>query len=113
MPIRALEEGEHETYLGVPIRTRLPGTRLTFRPASDLKEKLVKIADSLLAPWQKLEVFRAHLLPSLSHHLSTGRVQRGFLDELDTRCAEFIRHVSSSLIPHTRPFCLLIGGPAG
>jgi hypothetical protein len=75
------------------------GTRLTFRPATDLKEKLVKIADSLLAPWQKLEVFRAHLLPSLSHHLSTGRVQRGFLDELDTRCAEFLRHVS--FVPHT------------
>jgi hypothetical protein len=94
VPIRALEEGEYETYLGVPM-----GTRLTFRPASDLKEKLVKIADSLLAPWQKLEVFRAHLLPSLSHHLSTGRVQRGFLDELDTRCAEFLRHVS--FVPHT------------
>jgi hypothetical protein len=56
-------------------------------------------ADSLLAPWQKLEVFRAHLLPSLSHHLATGRVQRGFLDELDTRCAEFLRQVAH--VPHT------------
>ncbi len=92
--IRALDVGEYENYLGVPM-----GTKLTFRPATDLREKLVKIADSLLAPWQKLEVFRAHLLPSLSHHLATGRVQRGFLDELDTRCAEFLRQVA--YVPHT------------
>ena len=92
--IRALEEGEYEKYLGVPM-----GTKLTFRPATDLREKLIKVADSLLAPWQKLEVFRAHLLPSLSHHLATGRVQRGFLYELDTRCTEFLRQVAH--VPHT------------
>ena len=34
MPVRALEEGEYETYLGVPMVTRL-----TFRPTRDLKEK--------------------------------------------------------------------------
>lgn len=59
-----------------------------------LREKLVRISDALLAPWQKLGDFRAHLLPSHSHNLSTGRVQMGFLDELDVRCAEFHRHVS-------------------
>jgi hypothetical protein len=40
------------------------GTRLTFRPASSLPGKLTLLADSDLAPWQKLEVFRAHLLPT-------------------------------------------------
>jgi hypothetical protein len=75
------------------------GIRLTFRPATDFLEKLIKVADSLLAPWQKLEVFRAHVLPSLSHHLVSGRVQRGFLDELNTRCVEFLRQVS--FVPHT------------
>ena len=53
----------------------------------------------MLAPWQKLEVFRAHVLPSLSHHLESGRVQRGFLNELNTRCVEFLRQVS--FVPHT------------
>jgi hypothetical protein len=92
--VRSLDEGEHEDYLGVPM-----GTRLTFRPASSLPGKLTLVADSDLAPWQKLEVFRAHLLPSLSHHLATGRVQRGFLDEIDSRCAEFLRHIAN--VPHT------------
>lgn len=84
-PLRGLEEGESECYLGVPL-----GTRITFRPVSDLPEILTKLADSDLAPWQKVEVFRAHLLPSLSHHLATGPVLRGSLEELDTRCAEFL-----------------------
>ncbi|XP_046632270.1 uncharacterized protein LOC124311947 [Daphnia pulicaria] len=92
--LRGLEEGETESYLGVPL-----GTRLTFRPVSDLPDKLTKLADCDLAPWQKLEVFRAHLLPSLSHHLATGRVLRGFLGEMDARCSEFLRFVSN--VPHT------------
>jgi hypothetical protein len=94
VPIRSMAAGEHEDYLGVPI-----GTRLTFRPASSLPGKLTLLADSDLAPWQKLEVFCAHLLTSLSHHLATGRVQRGFLDEVDLRCAEFLRHIAN--VPHT------------
>jgi hypothetical protein len=81
------------------------GIRLTFRPATDLRDKLFKVADSWLAPWHKLEVFRAHLLPSLSHHLASGRVQRGFLDELDTRCVEFLRQVS--YVPHTTHMAFL------
>jgi hypothetical protein len=75
------------------------GIRFTFRPTTDLREKLIKVADSLLSSWQKFEVFRAHFLPSLSHHLESGRVQRGFLNELNTRCVEFLRQVS--YVPHT------------
>ena len=77
------------------------GTRLTFRPVCDLPDKLTKVADSDLTPWQKLEVFRAHLLPSLSHHLATGRVLPRFLDEMQmhARCAEFLRFVAH--VPHT------------
>lgn len=48
LPIRALGSGEYETYLGVPI-----GSRLLFRPATCLSENLVKLMDSGLAPWQK------------------------------------------------------------
>jgi hypothetical protein len=92
VPIRSMAAGEHE--VGVPM-----GTRLTFRLASSLPGKLTLLADSDLAPWQKLEVFRAHLLDSLSHHLATGRVQRGFLDEVDSRCADFLRHIAN--VPHT------------
>ncbi len=83
--LRCLEEVESKCYLAVPM-----GTRLTNCPVCDLPDKLTKVADSNLVPWLKL-VYRAHLLPSLSHHLATGRVLRGFLHEMDSRCAEFLR----------------------
>ena len=87
-PIHCLTPEEHETYLGTPI-----GAKLRFRPPTELIANLDKIADSLLAPWQKLEVFRSHLLPSLSHHLSTGRVLKDVLTTLDTECRKFLGHI--------------------
>ena len=48
-------EGAHD-HLGVPI-----GAKLQFRTDSQLVSHLDKLKDSLLAPWQKLEVFRSHL----------------------------------------------------
>jgi len=92
--VRSLGEGETESYLGVPM-----GTRLNFRSATDLPDNITKVADSDHAPWQKIEVFLAYIMPSLSHHLATGRVNRTFLDELDTRCAELLRLVAN--VPHT------------
>ncbi|KZR96363.1 Uncharacterized protein APZ42_009337, partial [Daphnia magna] len=93
LPIRALGSGEYETYLGVPI-----GSRLLFRPATCLSENLVKLMDSGLAPWQKLEVFRGHLLPSLAHYLATGRVEKSLLYSLDKDCADFLRTLAN--VPH-------------
>ncbi|KZS00284.1 Uncharacterized protein APZ42_003477, partial [Daphnia magna] len=65
---------DQETYLGTPI-----GGKLRFRPPTDLIPNLDKIAASHLAPWKKLEIFRSHLLPSLSHHLASGRVLKDCL----------------------------------
>ncbi len=45
-------------------------TTRTPRPTNRLVSNLNKITESLLAQWPKLEVFRSHLLPSLSHHLA-------------------------------------------
>jgi hypothetical protein len=59
-PIRTLEEGDNEKYLGVPM-----GSRLLFRPASSIPDSLVKDADSDLAPWQMLEIFPFNLLSSI------------------------------------------------
>jgi hypothetical protein len=93
-PIRTLDEkGDNKTNLGVPI-----GSLLLFGHASSLPDSLVNVADSDLAPWQKLEVFRSHLLPSISHHLATGRVNKSFLHDLDKNCVDFLRLVSN--VPH-------------
>ncbi|KZR96025.1 Uncharacterized protein APZ42_009871, partial [Daphnia magna] len=79
--IRFLGPDDQETYLGTPI-----GGKLRFRPPTDLIPNLDKIAASNLAPWQKLEIFRSHFLPSLSHHLASGRVLKDSLTQLDTEC---------------------------
>jgi hypothetical protein len=92
-PIRILDEGDNETYFGVPI-----GSRLLFRPATSLQRNLTKVIDSDLAPWQKLDVFRTHLILSVSQHLATGRVEKSFLTELHRCCADFLRVIAN--VPH-------------
>ncbi|MFO0089556.1 MAG: RNA-directed DNA polymerase, partial [bacterium] len=88
--IRALKEEENEEYLGTPM-----GSKLLFRMPDELKGKLDKLADSGLSPWQKLEVFRCALLPSLSHHLASGKVEKGSLHELEQDCKDFLRYVAN------------------
>ena len=88
--IRVLADGEQEHYLGTPM-----GSRLTFRPVTSLAGNLIKIADSGLAPWQKLEVFRNTLLPSMSHHLASGRAEKDHLHELDVNCKDFLRNITN------------------
>ena len=87
--VRSLGPEDQETYLGIPI-----GAKLRFRPATELLSHLDKLADSLLAPWQKLEVYRSHLLPSLSHSLASGRVKKDVLTKLDTECRKFLGQVA-------------------
>ena len=88
-PIRCLLPNELETYLGVPI-----GACLTFRATTSIIELMDKVATSLLAPWQKLEVLRAHLLPSLSHFPATGRAPKETLRTIDEECCKYLRLIS-------------------
>ena len=92
--IRCLGPEDQEVYLGIPI-----GAKLTFRTPNDLVFKLDKLADSLLAPWQKLEVYRSHLLPSLSHHLASARVAKDGLNDLDIECRKFLARITG--VPNT------------
>lgn len=88
-PLKSLGQEDKEVYLGIPI-----GAKLRFRPANELLPKLDKLASSLLAPWQKLEVYRSHLLPSLSHELASGRVEKSVLATYDTECRKFLGHIA-------------------
>ena len=90
LQLRSLGENEHEEYLGTPI-----GARLRFRPATSIPQKLHLLADSLLAPWQKLEIYRAYLIPSLAHHLASGKVEKLFLRQLEQRCKNFLRYITN------------------
>ena len=87
-PISSMGQNDQEDYLGIPI-----GARLLFRPTGKLIPLVDKLKDSLLAPSQKLEVYRSHLLPSLSHHLASGRVKKEDLNIMDTECRKFLRAI--------------------
>ena len=97
--LRCLEPNESESYLGIPI-----GCKLRFRVPEDIVGDMDKIASSLLAPYQKLEVYRSHLLPSLSHHLASGRVLKDSLTVLDTECRKFLGKVANVPSTATIPF---------
>ena len=97
--VRALADGEHEEYLGVPI-----GAKFLFRLPSDLPGLLAKVEDSGLAPWQQLEVYRSALLPSLSHHLSSGKVSKDSISHLITRCQDFMRKTANVPMPANTAF---------
>ena len=92
--IRCLGPEDKEIYLGIPL-----GAKLRFRPDTDLLPKLDLLANSLLAPWQKLEVYRSHLLPSLSHYLASGRVAKKMLEKYDTECRKFLGFIAR--VPNT------------
>ena len=79
---------DNEIYLGIPI-----GLKFLFGTIKELGPKLNSIADSALAPWQKSKVFRSHLLPSLSHDLSSGRVDKSCLSEIDKKVNNFLRFI--------------------
>ena len=111
LPLRRIGVDEHEEYLGTPI-----GSKFLFRLPRTLPRKLNLLASSLLAPWQKLEVFRSHLLPSLSHYLASGRVRKTpvrdeddpdsglSLYELNQRCLDFLRLITATPLTATNEF---------
>ena len=98
--LRCLGPNESESYLGILI-----GCKLRFRVPEDIVGDMNKIANSPLpAPQQKLEVYRSHLLPSLSHHLASGRVLKDSLTVLDTECRKFLGKVANVPSTATIPF---------
>jgi len=97
--IRCLGPEEQEPYLGIPI-----GAKLRFRPSTSMVALMDKVASSLLAPWQKLEILRSNLLPSLAHELASGRVAKETLALLDTECAKFLRFVCDLPDSSTRSY---------
>ena len=58
-------------------------TKLRFRTTRDFTPKLGRLAQSSLAPCQKLEVLRRHLMPwREQRHASSGREWRKFMSNV-------------------------------
>ena len=86
--IPKLAKTDYETYLGIPI-----GYNYLYSLCTDVPGKIDKLAECLLAPWQKLEVLRAFLLPSISFDLSSGRVSKEGLTKLDQKVVSFLKYI--------------------
>ena len=89
-PIKSLDSDGKISYLGIPM-----GTKLRFSPPTELVQSLHKVADSGLFPWQKLEVYRSHLLPALAHHLASARALKKDLRGLDVDCRAFLAKITT------------------
>ena len=87
--IKTLGEEETETYLDIPT-----GAKLLYRPGTELPTKMNLLQESLLAPRQKLEALRSQLIPSLSHHLASGRVKKDLLREIDDQARSLLRNIA-------------------
>ena len=65
--IKTLHIGEFERFLGIPI-----GYKFVCNVITDIPAQLNQLSDSRLTPWHKIDVLRSHLIPSISHELSSG-----------------------------------------
>jgi hypothetical protein len=97
--IRNLTKEDKEIYLGIPL-----GSKLRFRTTKDFTPRMEKLAKSKLAPWQKLEVLRSHLMPSLSHDLVSGRALKADLGKLDIKCRTFMANVCGAPVTAAKAF---------
>ena len=97
--ISSLSVNEYEKYLGIPI-----GAKLLFRTVNLVKSNLAKITDSLLTPPQKLEVLPSYIIPSLSHVLSSRRVVKTCLYDLDNHIRNFLRYFTNTPVTTALPF---------
>jgi hypothetical protein len=72
--LRKLRDGKFDKFLGKPIGFQI---KRDMRELALLMEVANKILQSKLAPWQRLDAFKAFFYPSLNFLIRTGRLQKG------------------------------------
>ncbi|GBN17597.1 Retrovirus-related Pol polyprotein from type-2 retrotransposable element R2DM, partial [Araneus ventricosus] len=87
-PLRILKEFENHKFLGKPVG---------YNPIPDFNDvnaigKLGKsIAESLLAPWQKLDALKCFFYPTMQFAMRTGTFNKTVWAKLDTAMRKFIK----------------------
>ena len=89
--IKTLHIGEFERFLGIPIRSKF-----MFNVTTDIYILVYLLNLINVRLWTnsmaKIEVLRSHLIPSLSHELSYGRVMKESIYDLDKYIKQFLRY---------------------
>ena len=69
-PMPSLNQGEFYTYLGAPIGVGLSTSSLYLELFTKAQGDVLRVAQSALAPWQKIQVFKSFILPRFFYHMS-------------------------------------------
>lgn len=81
VPIRSIGDGEHVKYLGKPVG--FLHEKISSLEIADLQSMAVKILDSKLAYWQKLDALKTFFYPALVFSHRTIRFAKTTLNTLD------------------------------
>jgi hypothetical protein len=101
--IPSLRAHEHYRYLGVPIGMIREVTSLE-KLAEDLCVDLDRIANSLLAPWQKLDMIRTFVQPCLTYVLRAGEPLKASLTNYRKKLIEVVRSICNLPLRATSHF---------
>ena len=93
-PIPALKREEHYRYLGVPI-VLIPDILCLETLLDELTDKLRKIEQCLLAPWQKLDAIRTFVQPCLTYGLRSTDPTTKSLQGYRSQLVQTIRSICS------------------
>ena len=88
----ALSEHEHYRYLGVPMGL-MKDVDSIDRLVDGLCGDLDKINESLLAPWQKLDMIRTFVQPSLTFALRAGEPEKASLVSYKQKLIQTVRNI--------------------
>jgi len=87
--IAVLQEGEEYCHLGVPTGFKVEQTPLDG--IAQMERDVRAVDQSLLAPWQKIDVVRIFILPRLDFILRGGRVAKAPLMRLDALVKRLVK----------------------
>ena len=90
--IPPLKAHDHYRYLGVPIGM-IKDVSSIQQLADDLCVDFDRIANSLLAPWQKLDMIRTFVQPCLTYALRAGEPLKASLTSYRKKLIEVIRNI--------------------
>ena len=82
-PMPSLNQGEFYTYLGAPIGVGLSTSSLYLELFTKAQGDVLRVAQSALAPWQKIQVFKSFILPRFFYHMSHTSFMAANIESFD------------------------------
>lgn len=107
VPIRALKKGEQTLHLGKPIG--FLHDRSSSSTVKQLRDSVIKVVASKLAPWQKLEALKTFIFPSFVFSYRTWKFPKTVWNTFDTQLRAELKKLLR--LPSNAANCFLYGSP--